>query len=422
MDNLTILTTALAFLAFGLIGRRLRSTVLTGPMLFAAFGLLAGPAVFGFVPLEISNAGLNILAEVTLILVLFSDAASIDLRRLRRDHNLPVRMLAMGMPLTILLGAITAMILFADFSIWEAALLAAILAPTDAALGQAVVVNRAVPVRIRQALNVESGLNDGIALSVVLVFAALAGANQESPDAVSWLLFGLKQITFGPIAGVVVGYLGAKLVAYCHRAGWLSENAEGIVALALAFGAYALAEIFHGNGFIAAFIAGLVFGNTLAFKCKYLYEFAETEGQILILLTFMAFGIVMIPMAIPSINGTYIAFALLALTLLRMVPVSVALLGTGIRPASSLFLGWFGPRGLASILFALLILEQSDITHKNEILAAIIVTVTMSILLHGLTAGPLSRLYGLRTKEMGDCAENMPVPEEPFTDSLNSAA
>lgn len=419
MDPATILTAAAAFLAFGLVSRRLQGTVLTGPMLFAAFGLLAGPAAIGLLPLKISNTGLHILAEVTLILVLFADAASIDLRRLRRDHNLPVRMLTMGMPLSILLGSIAALILFTDFSMWEAALLAAILAPTDAALGQAVVVNPVVPVRIRQALNVESGLNDGIALSIVLVFAALASANQESADASYWLLFGLKQITFGPIAGVVVGYIGAKLVALCHRTGWLTESAEGIIALALALGAYALAEVFHGNGFVAAFIAGLVFGNTLAFKCKFLYEFAETEGQILILLTFMIFGIVMIPMAIPNISGTYIVFALLALTVLRMIPVSLALLGTGIKPITSLFLGWFGPRGLASILFALLILEKTDIPHKEEVFVAIIITVILSIVLHGFTAGPISRWYGVQTKEMGDCAENKPVSEEPFSDALN---
>lgn len=310
-----------------------------------------------------------------------------------------------------------ALILFSYFSIWEAALLAAILAPTDAALGQAVVVDRVVPVRIRQALNVESGLNDGIALTFVLIFAALASASQEPVDALVWLSFGLKQIAFGPAAGVVVGYTGAKLVALSHRKGWLFESAEGIIALALAFGAYALAEVFHGNGFIAAFIAGLVFGNTLAFKCKYLYEFAESEGQILILLTFMIFGVVMIPMVIPSINITYMIFAVLALTVLRMLPVSLALLGTGVKPITSLFLGWFGPRGLASILFALLILEGGNFTHQQEVFAAVVITVIVSVLLHGLTAAQFSRWYGARTNEMGDCAENMPVPEEPFPDS-----
>lgn len=420
MDAATVLTATAALLAFGLVSGRLQGSVLTGPMLFAAFGLLAGPAVTGLISLKISNTGLHILAEATLILVLFSDAASIDLRSLRRDHNLPVRMLVIGMPLTIVLGAIAAVVLFAGLSIWEALLLAAILAPTDAALGQAVLLNRAVPVRIRQALNVESGLNDGIALTVVLVLASLASMQQEAIDVSGWPLFGLKQVTLGPIAGVIVGFAGAKLVALCHRAGWLNDSGEGISALALAFGAYALAEVMHGNGFVAAFVAGLVFGNTLKLRCKFLYEFAETEGQILILFTFMAFGVVMLPMAITDLSVTVVVFALLALTVLRMVPVTLSLLGTGIRPVTSLFLGWFGPRGLASILFSLLILEKTDIAHKDELLIAIVVTVTLSILAHGITAGPLSRRYVLKTREMGECAENVPVPEAPFSNSLGS--
>ena len=413
-----VLTAALAFLAFGLASGRLDGTMLTGPMLFAGFGLLAGPAAMGLVEINISNQGLHVLAEVTLILVLFSDAANIDLRRLLRDHNLPVRMLAIGMPLTIVSGTLVAIALFADLSLWEAALLAAILAPTDAALGLAVITNPAVPIRIRQALNVESGLNDGLALSIVLVLAACASASEDTADASYWLSFAAKQVTLGPIAGVVVGYAGAKLVSLCYRTGWLTESAEGFIALALAFAAYALAEVFHGNGFVAAFVGGLVFGNTLAFKCRYLYEFAETEGQILILLAFMAFGVVMIPMAMPAFEATYLVYALLSLTLIRMLPVFVALLGTGIKPGTSLFLGWFGPRGLASVLFALLILERTDVAHKEVIFTAIIVTVISSIVLHGLSAGPLSRIYAASTRAMGESEENKPVPEEPFTDTL----
>lgn len=419
MDPVMLLTAALAFLGFGLVSGRLEGTTFTGPMLFAAFGLVAGPAVTGLIEIQISNEGLHVLAEITLILVLFSDAANIDLRRLLRDHNLPVRMLAIGMPLTIGLGTILALALFAELSLWEAALLAAILAPTDAALGLAVITNPAVPIRIRQALNVESGLNDGLALSIVLVLAACASASEDAADATYWFSFAAKQVTLGPLAGVVVGYTGAKLVSHCHRAGWLTESAEGIIALALAFSSYALAELFHGNGFVAAFVGGLVFGNTLAFKCQYLYEFAETEGQILILLTFLAFGAVMIPMAIPEFDAAYLVYALLSLTLIRMLPVFAALLGTGVRTGTSLFLGWFGPRGLASVLFALLILERTDVTHKEVIFTAIIFTVVSSIVLHGLTAGPLSHSYGASTKAMGECEENKPVPEEPFSDTPN---
>ena len=414
MDVIAILAIALALVAYGLISRKIEGSILTGPILFTVFGLVAGPAALGLIPLQMGNEALHLLAEVTLILVLFSDAANIDLAQLRRDHNLPVRMLLVGMPLTIALGAAAAWLLFDGFGFWEAALLAAILAPTDAALGQAVVSNRLVPVRIRQALNVESGLNDGIALPFVLIFAAFASAMQAEIVASEWLLFGAKQVVFGPLAGIAVGYVGAKLVARCHRKQWMSEGAEGMIALGLAFGAFALAEVVQGNGFIAAFVAGLTFGNTLKQKCLFLYEFAESEGQILILLTFTAFGAAMIPQAIGSVTINHILFATLALTVLRMLPIHLSLFGTGIKPVTSAFLGWFGPRGLASILFVLLILEEAELTNASSLFAIVTVTVTLSVALHGMTAGPAARWYGLMTQRFGDCEENRPVSDEPF--------
>ena len=414
MDVTGILAITLALIAFGLISRKIEGSILTGPILFSAFGLIAGPAAFGLIPLQISNEGLHLLAEVTLILVLFSDAANIDLAQLRRDHNLPVRMLLIGMPLTIALGAMVAFLFFDGLGPWEAALLAAILAPTDAALGQAVVSNRLVPVRIRQALNVESGLNDGVALPFILLFAAFASAMHAETNAAEWLVFGAKQVVFGPLAGIAIGYVGAKLVSSCYRRQWMSESAEGMIALGLAFGAFALAEVVHGNGFIAAFVGGLTFGNTLKQKCQFLYEFAESEGQILILLTFTAFGAAMIPQAMAAVTIIHIAFGILVLTVLRMLPIQLSLIGTGIKPVTSTFLGWFGPRGLASILFVLLILEEAELANESTLFAAVIVTVTLSVVLHGMTAGPAARWYGSMSQQMGECEENRPVSDEPF--------
>ena len=414
MDVTGVLAITLALIAFGLISRKIEGTILTGPILFSAFGLIAGPAAFGLIPLQISNEGLHLLAEVTLILVLFSDAANIDLAQLRRDHNLPVRMLLIGMPLTIALGAMVAFLFFDGLGPWEAALLAAILAPTDAALGQAVVSNRLVPVRIRQALNVESGLNDGVALPFILLFAAFASAMHAETNAAEWLVFGAKQVVFGPLAGIAIGYVGAKLVSSCYRRQWMSESAEGMIALGLAFGAFALAEVVHGNGFIAAFVGGLTFGNTLKQKCQFLYEFAESEGQILILLTFTAFGAAMIPQAMGAVTIMHIVFGILVLTVLRMLPIQLSLIGTGIKPVTSTFLGWFGPRGLASILFVLLILEEAELANESTLFAAVIVTVTLSVVLHGITAGPAARWYGSMSQQMGECEENRPVSDEPF--------
>ncbi len=417
MDITAILAITLALIVYGLISRKIQNSILTGPILFSVFGLIAGPAAFGWIELQVSNEALHLLAEVTLILVLFSDAANIDLAQLRRDHNLPVRMLLVGMPLTIILGAIAALLLFDGFGLWQAALLAAILAPTDAALGQAVVTNRLVPVRIRQALNVESGLNDGIALPFILIFAALASAMHAETGAGEWLLFGTKQVVFGPLAGIALGYAGAKLVTTCYRTQWMSQSAEGMIALGLAFGAYALAEVVHGNGFIAAFVAGLTFSNTLQHKCQFLYEFAESEGQILVLLTFTAFGAAMIPQAMSSVTIGHILFAVLALTVIRILPVRLSLIGTGIKPVTTYFLGWFGPRGLASILFVLLILEEAELANESNLFAIVIVTVGLSVALHGMTAGPAARWYGSMSQRMGECEENRPVSDEPFVQS-----
>jgi NhaP-type Na+/H+ or K+/H+ antiporter len=419
-DTTAILSVSLALVAYGVISRRLEGSFLTGPLLFSVFGLLAGPAFLGLIDMNISNEALHLIAEITLILVLFADAASIDLAQLRRDHNLPVRMLLIGMPFTIALGTVAAFLIFDGLDIWEAALLAAILAPTDAALGQAVVSNKLVPVRIRQALNVESGLNDGIALPFILIFAAIAVAMTTDIDAGAWSLVVAQQLVLGPLAGVVVGYAGAKLVLACYQRDWMSELAEGMIALGLAFGAFALAETLHGNGFIAAFVGGLTFGNTLHKKCRYLYEFAESEGQILILLTFTVFGAVLLPQLFGTVTVACIIFALLALTVLRILPVAVSLAGTGINPATTGFLGWFGPRGLASILFVLVIVEESDLPNESLILTVVTLTVALSVLLHGITAGPAARWYGGMSAQMGDSPENQPVKMEPFAEDAAS--
>ena len=409
MDLTAILTVTLALIAYGLISRKLEGSIFTGPLIFTLFGLVAGPAAFGLVSLHIDHDTLHLIAEVTLILVLFSDAANIDLAALRHDHNLPVRMLFIGMPITIVFGAVIAWWLFDALTFWEAGLLAAILAPTDAALGQAVVSNLRVPERIRQALNVESGLNDGIALPIVLIFAALASASHAEADVGGWFVVGIKQVTLGPLAGIAIGYVGAVLVARCYRIRWMSESAEGMIALGLAFGAFALAELIHGNGFIAAFVAGLTFGNRLEHQCQFLYEFAESESQILVLLTFAAFGAAMIPQAYTTITATHVLYGILALSLVRVLPVWLSLLGSGVKPVTAGFLGWFGPRGLASILFVLLILSEVEIANEASVFTIVIVTVSLSILLHGISAGPAAQWYGGRTEQMGVCEENRPL-------------
>ncbi len=388
---------------------RLAGTVLTAPLLFVAFGFLVGEGGFGFAEIHVGHTAIHVIAELTLILVLFSDAARIDLDRVRKDHNLPVRMLGIGLPLAIAAGTFTAALLFPAFSIWEAALLAALLAPTDAAVGQSVVTAKAVPLRIRQSINVESGLNDGIALPVVLLFAALAAAADGANEAGNWLQFGLMQVTLGPLAGAAIGYVGARLLDSAAASQWATTAFQGVGILALAVLAYVLAEMIGGNGFISAFVAGAVFGNSIRHPCTYLFEFMESEGQLLMLVTFLVFGAALLPEGLEHFDVSFVAYAVLSLTVIRMIPIGLSLLGSGVRLPTHLFLGWFGPRGLASILFVLLILEETEIAHRAEILSITVITVALSIILHGMSAAPLANAYGRLAERMGECEEGKAV-------------
>ncbi len=414
MEPSTIGTIALLFLAYSLISGRLTGSILTAPVVFIALGWLLGQGGFSVLELGSGHTGVHLIAELTLILLLFTDAARIDTVRLRRDHTLPLRMLLVGLPLAIVSGAILAWLVFPDFGLWQAALLAALLAPTDAALGQSVVSAKAVPVRIRQAINVESGLNDGIALPAVLLFASLAGQAHHAGGAEFWITFVMMQLVLGPVTGIVIGYVGARLTDTCATNGWMGSQFQGIAILALALLTYVVAEWTGGNGFIAAFVGGLVFGRTIRHGCEFLFEFMETEGNLLMLLTFLVFGAVLLPEAIGTVTPAMWLYAGLSLTVIRMIPIAVSLIGSGVRLPTHLFLGWFGPRGLASILFVLLILDEAELSHQHEIFTVTMLTVALSALLHGITAAPFALRYGQMAAAMGECEENQATSELPL--------
>lgn len=414
MDHMSIAIIVVGFFVLVLVSGRIENSPITPPILVIGFGFAIGASGFGLESVPTDNSAIHLIAEITLILILFGDAARIDLNCVRKDHDLPVRMLVVGLPLAFVIGTIVATQIFPSFSFWEAALLAAILAPTDAALGQSVVSAKAVPVRIRQAINVESGLNDGLALPAVLLLAVLAGAGPGAAEAGVWVEFGLKQITLGPIAGLIVGYIGTRLLDTAVEAGWVTTACQGIGILALAALTYLVAELIGGNGFIAAFVGGLVFGNTVRNPCTFLFEFMESGGLLLMLVTFFIFGATLLPESVSNFQAIYIVYALLSLTVIRMIPIAVSLLGSGLRLPSYLFLGWFGPRGLASILFVLLILEKSEVPHREEILYVTVITVALSALLHGLSAAPLARAYGSLAASMGESQENQTVMELPL--------
>jgi sodium/hydrogen antiporter len=378
---------------WGTLSARLERYDVTAPIIFVLAGLLLthGPlAPLGFAP---SHELVKSLAEITLVLVLFSDASRVRLRDLRADAGLCLRLLGIGLPLTIGLGALAAFGLFSGLGIWLALLVGAALAPTDAALGAGVMVNPAVPARIRRLLNVESGLNDGIATPVVLV--AIAGAATAEHAASVGPGKAAAELALGVLAGVLIGGAGGLVVNVARRRGWAEGGFAGSAVLALAVCAYACALAVHGNGFIAAFTGGLAYGATSGKLGERLVPYVEETGALVSLLVWLAFGAIAVVPAFENLTWQVAVYAVLSLTVIRMVPVALALAGRRLGRGAVAFVGWFGPRGLASVVFALLALE--DLDHSAELAITVIAfTVLLSVVAHGLTANPLARRYGPR--------------------------
>jgi NhaP-type Na+/H+ or K+/H+ antiporter len=399
--------------AFGLVSRRLEGTILTAPIVFVSAGMVLGPAGFGLVEFGLEDHTVLLLGEIALALVLFTDAARINLSALRQNEGLPLRLLGIGMPLTIAFGTVTAALLLTDLSFWEAAIVGAVLAPTDAALGQAVVSNPRVPVRIRQALNVEAGLNDGLSVPFLALFLILA-VEGENLSANLWIRFALEQIGFGALVGIGVGLAGGWLVSWASNRGWMTESFQRLALLALALIAWALADQIGGNGFIAAFVGGLVVGPAVERVGERLLRFTESEGQLLNLSVFFIFGVLALGL-LGSLTWQIALYVLLSLTVVRMLPVAASLLGTHLRGVSVLFAGWFGPRGLASIVLGLIVVaEAPQLPGASEIEVVVASTVFLSVLLHGVTAAPLSAAYARRVEGMpADAPEKKEAPEKP---------
>ncbi|MGI9603042.1 MAG: cation:proton antiporter [Acidimicrobiales bacterium] len=374
------------FGVFAVFAKRLNTTIITGPMVFVSAGLLIGADGLGVIEAEPSAEAVTLLLEMTLAIVLFTDATAINSTAWRQEAFVPGRLLVVGLPLAILLGTGVASGLFSELGVWEAALIATILAPTDASLGQAVISNRRVPQRIRQGLNVESGLNDGIALPLVIIFL---GAAEESATGGSFgdvISFIGQEILVAAVVGLAIGWVGAKLLLVSTRRGWSSAMWTQIGAVTVAAAAYGLAVPLHGSGFIAAWVAGLTLGAITKGEVENLSEFAETLGTTLTMTSFLIFGAVLLGPAIGDLTWTIGLFAVLSLTLIRMIPVAVAMVGSKLGGPSVLFLGWFGPRGLASIIFAGIVIEDADLPAESTIVTVVIVTVGLSVFVHGASS------------------------------------
>ena len=390
---------------FAMVAKRISVTILTAPMLFIGFGVLISKT--GLLPMVEMEETLHLVAEIALIILLFLDAAKTDLDALRKRFIWPFRMLIIGLPLAILLGTAAAWLLLPGWPLAALALLAAILAPTDAALGQAVVTNPVVPERVRRALTVESGLNDGFALPAILLFASLTAVTTHH-DNTNWLIFGAKQLILGPLVGAMIGVAGARILLWAKEKDYTSDVYEGVGALALASSCYLAADLVGGNGFIAAFVAGLFFGGIVKNQCKFIFEFTESEGQGLTWGAFLLIGLLLVPDAIPHLDLTSLAIILISLFIIRPLAIWISLAGTDAQPVTRLFFGWFGPRGLATALFALTVVNEIGMEIGDAILHLAVNAVWISALLHGVTATPAANWYAARISKHATSAEMSP--------------
>lgn len=418
--GLTILAACLFLYAIS--SKRLSLTIFTGPLLFASLGWLIGPEGLEVLEPPEDLELITLLLEATLVLVLFTDAMAINTSRWREEASIPVRLLGIGLPLTILAGWGVALVMFGELELWEAGLVAIILTPTDAALGQAVVSNPRVPERIRQGLGVESGLNDGIALPVFFVFLEAAKGVEESISFATIVGEIVKEVGIALAIGLVAGWLAAKLLTWASQRDWVASGWRQIALLGAAFAAWSLSDTLGGSGFLAAWVTGFVIGRVLRESDSEIRDFAEDTGHVLTLLSFFVFGAFVLGTAATEMTWEAGLYAVLSLTVIRSLPVAIGMIGSGLKTPSVLYLGWFGPRGLASIILVLTIVEEADLAGASTITLIMAATVGLSIYAHGITAWWGSNRYAdwykSQEADHAEMPESVDVPSVPVSRRL----
>jgi NhaP-type Na+/H+ or K+/H+ antiporter len=393
----------LAIFAFfySTIAGAVEKTPITGPIVFTAFGLIAGPLGMGWLEPDINNDELKYLADLTLAFILFLDAANADLGVLRRSFRIPGRMLLLGLPGVIGLGFVVGVLLFDGLTWIEVAILATTLAATDAALGKAVICNKAVPAKVREGLNVESGLNDGLCVPILFLFIALAlGSTGEGGASALAVRLVVQEVGIGLLVGVGITAVGVWLIRVGQQHGWITEVWAQLPVVTLSVACFAVAQSLHGSGYIAAFVGGMLFGSLAKESTHKLVLAAEGTAELFALLIWIEFGTAVIGWAWDYVTWQVLLYAVLSLTLIRMLPIFLSLSGTGERTESKLFLGWFGPRGLASVVFAIIVVNN-ELPGARLIAVVVTCTVFFSLLAHGLTANPLAAEFARRMQRLG---------------------
>jgi NhaP-type Na+/H+ or K+/H+ antiporter len=393
---------AVFLLIYSAVAGRIERSLISGPIVFTAAGFILGADGLGILRIHIDGEGLRLLAELTLAMVLFTDAANADFSIVKRNLDLPKRLLLIGLPLTIVLGFVVAAVVFPRLEVLEMALLAVMLAPTDAALGKPVVTNPAVPPAMREALNLESGLNDGICVPIVVLLLGLAVGTQIEGGTVAHVArVVVEAIGIGLIVGLALTWLTTLMLRFAENRGWISAHWVEIPIVALAAACFAAAQAAGGSGFIACFVGGLLLSGLHARHKEELLRGAAHMGEALALLTWVVFGGIVVARMIDRITWPALLYAMLSLTVVRMLPVFLCLIGTRTSTADKLFIGWFGPRGLATIVFAVLVLDEK-LPGNDTIMLAAGWTVLLSVITHGVTANPLVRRIATRASTQAE--------------------
>jgi NhaP-type Na+/H+ or K+/H+ antiporter len=385
--------TVLVLIGYALISKRLTATSLSGPIVFVTLGLVLSDQVLGIFTLQLDGEVVQTMLKATLVLLLFTEASEMRLDHLRSERLIPTRLLVIAMPLVIGIGFAIAAVTFTNLGVWEAALIAAILAPTDAALGQAVVSNKRVPQDVRHGLVVESGLNDGLAFPFVLAFGGAAQVAEGAEELPHLLTLLVEQVGFGVVLGIVAGWLGGMAIVHAARRGWATKGWLNVAFVGFAAVSYAVAEMIHGNGFIAAWVAGLVLGHLIRSTDVHVQTFSLDLGKILVMLSFVVFGALLLAPALSDLSWNVALYALLSLVLIRPLAVAISMFRSGERAPTVAYLGWFGPRGIASIILALIVIKRFALIHEDLIVLIMTFTVAASVYLHGITAWPGSNAY-----------------------------
>lgn len=388
MATETAFVLTLLVLCYAVVSGVVKRWYVAPALIFVLVGMALGPFGFDLIEGGPDTSTFTVLAQLALTLILFNQAAELDLSAVLRRREVTFRLLAVGIPLAIALGVITAVLVLPVMPLWEAVCLAAIVAPTEVALIHALLADRRIPERIRHALSTESGFYDGFALAALLAALALA-SERTAPQAEHWGWFLVRTELVSAGVGVAVGMAGGWVIGRSRRRDWMGDTWAQLATVAIALVCFQVGEHLHGSGFVAAFAGGLAF----AFASRRVghhpdMHVSDAAAQLLELLVFALFGGYAVIVGWREASWRVVLFAVVALLLVRLAAVSVALLRSDVPVRDRLFIGWFGPRGISTLVLGLLVVERGDLVQQSLIVQVVVVTVTLSLVLHSLSAWP----------------------------------